>query len=146
MPVDGSHRAVVSAVGVAREIRAWRGLSLEAAAGLAGISYEYLGKLERGRRRPRSFGGMPLSSYFCPTPMVTTLRPEARSCSKTVDMRGDHEARFEAARRLHHGSGCPVPAVLGQVDEPGLLARSSTCRLRARGRSSGARLQFDEFG
>lgn len=104
MPVDGSHRAVVSAVGVAREIRAWRGLSLEAAAGLAGISYGYLGKLERGRRRPRSFGGMPLSSYFCPTPIVTTLRPEARSCSKTVDMRGDHEAplrsRASAAPRL----------------------------------------------
>ncbi|MFJ1460832.1 helix-turn-helix transcriptional regulator [Nocardia wallacei] len=31
-----------------REIRAWRGLSLEVAAGLAGISYGYLGKLERG--------------------------------------------------------------------------------------------------
>ncbi|WP_067670495.1 helix-turn-helix domain-containing protein [Nocardia miyunensis] len=31
-----------------REIRAWRGLSLEAAAGLSGISYGYLGKLERG--------------------------------------------------------------------------------------------------
>ena len=31
-----------------REIRVWRGLSLEAAAGLAGISYGYLGKLERG--------------------------------------------------------------------------------------------------
>lgn len=33
-----------------REIRAWRGLSLEAAAGLAGISYGYLGKLERGEK------------------------------------------------------------------------------------------------
>ncbi|WP_280362928.1 helix-turn-helix domain-containing protein [Nocardia wallacei] len=33
-----------------REIRAWRGLSLEAAAGLAGISYGYLGRLERGEQ------------------------------------------------------------------------------------------------
>ncbi|WP_157777958.1 helix-turn-helix domain-containing protein [Nocardia terpenica] len=31
-----------------REIRAWRGQSLEVTAGLAGISYGYLGKLERG--------------------------------------------------------------------------------------------------
>lgn len=33
-----------------REIRAWRGLSLEAVAGLAGISYGYLGRLERGEQ------------------------------------------------------------------------------------------------
>ncbi|MBU3064080.1 helix-turn-helix transcriptional regulator [Nocardia sp. NEAU-G5] len=33
-----------------REIRVWRGLSLETAAGLAGISYGYLGRLERGEQ------------------------------------------------------------------------------------------------
>ncbi|MEV0356900.1 helix-turn-helix transcriptional regulator [Nocardia sp. NPDC050697] len=33
-----------------REIRLWRGLSLEAAAGLAGISYGYLGRVERGEQ------------------------------------------------------------------------------------------------
>ncbi|MBL1075475.1 helix-turn-helix transcriptional regulator [Nocardia sp. 2] len=33
-----------------REIRAWRGLSLEVAAGLAGISFGYLGRLERGEQ------------------------------------------------------------------------------------------------
>ncbi|MBF6189195.1 helix-turn-helix transcriptional regulator [Nocardia farcinica] len=33
-----------------REIRLWRGLSLTAAAGLAGISYGYLGRLERGEQ------------------------------------------------------------------------------------------------
>ncbi|MBF6355038.1 helix-turn-helix transcriptional regulator [Nocardia higoensis] len=33
-----------------REIRAWRGLSLETVAGLAGISYGYLGRLERGEQ------------------------------------------------------------------------------------------------
>ncbi|MQY20652.1 hypothetical protein NRB20_37600 [Nocardia sp. RB20] len=33
-----------------REIRAWRGQSLEVTAGLAGISYGYLGKLERGEK------------------------------------------------------------------------------------------------
>ncbi|MFE4456775.1 helix-turn-helix domain-containing protein [Nocardia tengchongensis] len=33
-----------------REIRAWRGLSLETAAGLAGISFGYLGRLERGEQ------------------------------------------------------------------------------------------------
>lgn len=33
-----------------REIRVWRGQSLEVTAGLAGISYGYLGKLERGAR------------------------------------------------------------------------------------------------
>ncbi|WP_280428670.1 helix-turn-helix domain-containing protein [Nocardia brasiliensis] len=31
-----------------REIRVWRGLSLDVAGGLAGLSYGYLGKLERG--------------------------------------------------------------------------------------------------
>ncbi|MBV7707892.1 helix-turn-helix transcriptional regulator [Nocardia nova] len=126
---------------MAREIRSWRGLSLEAAAGLAGISYGYLGKLERGRRRPRSFGGMPLSSYFCPTPMVTTLRPAARSCSKTVDMRGDREAPLRSRASRYHGSGCPVPAVLGQADEPGLVSAKqhlSTSRRRPIQRRAGA--------
>ncbi|WP_040834349.1 helix-turn-helix domain-containing protein [Nocardia brevicatena] len=33
-----------------REIRSWRGLSLEAAAGLAGLSFGYLGRLERGEQ------------------------------------------------------------------------------------------------
>ncbi|MFJ9370510.1 helix-turn-helix domain-containing protein [Nocardia sp. NPDC101769] len=33
-----------------REIRAWRGQSLEVTAGLAGISFGYLGKLERGEK------------------------------------------------------------------------------------------------
>ncbi|UGT59939.1 helix-turn-helix domain-containing protein [Nocardia asteroides] len=33
-----------------REIRLWRGLSLETAAGLAGISYGYLGRVERGEQ------------------------------------------------------------------------------------------------
>lgn len=33
-----------------REIRAWRGQTLEVTAGLAGISYGYLGKLERGEK------------------------------------------------------------------------------------------------
>ncbi|WP_051133623.1 helix-turn-helix domain-containing protein [Nocardia paucivorans] len=33
-----------------REIRAWRGQSLQVTAGLAGISYGYLGKLERGEK------------------------------------------------------------------------------------------------
>jgi transcriptional regulator with XRE-family HTH domain len=33
-----------------REIRTWRGQSLEVTAGLAGISYGYLGKLERGEK------------------------------------------------------------------------------------------------
>ncbi|NKY27311.1 helix-turn-helix domain-containing protein [Nocardia gamkensis] len=33
-----------------REIRAWRGQSLEVVAGLAGISYGYLGRLERGEQ------------------------------------------------------------------------------------------------
>ncbi|WP_433567000.1 helix-turn-helix domain-containing protein [Nocardia sp. CA-151230] len=33
-----------------REIRAWRGLSLETAAGLAGFSFGYLGRLERGEQ------------------------------------------------------------------------------------------------
>ena len=33
-----------------REIRAWRGETLEVTAGLAGISYGYLGKLERGEK------------------------------------------------------------------------------------------------
>ncbi|MBF6328500.1 helix-turn-helix domain-containing protein [Nocardia transvalensis] len=33
-----------------REIRAWRGLTLEAAAGLAGLSFGYLGRLERGEQ------------------------------------------------------------------------------------------------
>ncbi len=33
-----------------REIRAWRGLSLEVTAGLAGISFGYLGRLERGEQ------------------------------------------------------------------------------------------------
>lgn len=33
-----------------REIRAWRGQTLEVTAGLAGLSYGYLGKLERGEK------------------------------------------------------------------------------------------------
>jgi transcriptional regulator with XRE-family HTH domain len=33
-----------------REIRQWRGLTLQEAAGLAGVSYGYLGKLERGEK------------------------------------------------------------------------------------------------
>jgi transcriptional regulator with XRE-family HTH domain len=37
-----------------REIRAWRGQSLEVTAGLAGISYGYLGKLERGEKQVNS--------------------------------------------------------------------------------------------
>ncbi|MBF6277230.1 helix-turn-helix transcriptional regulator [Nocardia nova] len=82
-----------------REIRAWRGLSLEAAAGLAGISYGYLGKLERGekslenrrttRRSRPHYAWRRASSHRChgkPSTRAPTMRPmpdwsRSKTCS-----------------------------------------------------------------
>lgn len=97
-----------------REIRSWRQMTLKATADLAGLSYGYLGEIERGEKPVTKRGVLErLATALRVSPAELTGRPWTRSDPVTSDA---HEAL------------APIEAALDQYDElgadPNVAARS----------------------
>ena len=111
-----------------REVRAWRGLSLRAAAELAGLSASYLSRIERGERPvERRSTLQALAAALRVAPSELTGQPFAPSNEPAADGHTSIESVREALRRIELGDlaePVPVDGLVGRVD----AARAASLR------------------
>lgn len=105
-----------------REIREWRGMSLKAVAGLAGISYSYLGKLERGEKEVnnrQTLEGIARALRVSPTELTDQPHTgDPRMAETHAVVRGVEEAlnEVELGERPEGITPRPWPALLAVLD------------------------------
>jgi len=110
-----------------REVRAWRGLTLRTAADLAGLSYGYLGKVERGEKAVTSRRTLETLAYALRvSPVELTGKPWAPADPIAAEAHAALHAIETAleATELGHDPGGPVRTWEAIAADVGLLVEA----------------------